>query len=152
MNPYNKSSHLTPTTPYPSKSNASLNSALISSSPTTSTISLHISPAIFSLRAATPLHLFHSLSTSSLSSAVTFFALPAFRPSSRAVIAVFSASSACTLATRSAVLSVELSEASVLRRVLAVAWRLAVRVWRSAMVASRAASWSVVQDSEASCG
>jgi hypothetical protein len=52
---------------------------------------------------------------------LTFLAFPFFSPSSLAMIFASSVSSACTLAIRSAVLSVELSDESVLRRVFA--WR-----------------------------
>jgi hypothetical protein len=130
--------------PYSSSPRVALSSSLCSFPSTESSMNLHTLVAIFSLLLLIMPAVFQSFSTSSLSSFVTFFALPAFKVSSLPTISSFSASSAFTLAMRSAVLRVEFKEDKEFRRVLAVAVRAVVLVRSSLMVISRAASSSGV--------
>lgn len=129
-----------------SSPNASRSPSLSSLSCTDSAMIPHTFLATTSLLFAVLLHTFHSRSTSSRCSLVTFFALPALRLSKRSRISVFSVSSACTLEMRSAVLSSELRDESVPRRILAVAVSCVVWLRRSVICVSRAASCSGVHE------
>jgi hypothetical protein len=106
----------------------------------------HTVLATFSLFLATAPAFFHSFSTASRCSLVTFFASPAFKLSSLARISALSVCRACTCASRSTVLSSELREERVPRKVLAVAVRWVVWLRRWVMEASRKASSSGVQE------
>lgn len=81
---------------------------------------------------------------------LTILAFPFLNPSSVSSISAFSFSSKSTSAIKSAVLNVDVTDASVYRRVLAVAFSAAVCVRRLAISASRVASCSVVHVSVAS--